>query len=59
MSSIAIVAPLPPPVTDKKSDLAYKLPSLVIFFAPGIPVIVALIKKSSVSLAVPDNLSPI
>ena len=50
---IAILAPTPPPDTVKKSPVEYKLPSLVIVFNPGIPVIVAFIKKSSVSLAVP------
>ena len=59
MSSIEILAPWPPPVTVKKSEVAYKLPSFVIVFLPGIPVIFALIKNSSVSLAVPDISSPI
>ena len=59
ISSIEIVAPCPPPDTDKKSLVAYKLPSLVIFFLPGIPVTFAFIKKSSISLAVPEISSPI
>ena len=44
ISSIAILAPEPPPVTVSKSVVLYKLPSLVIVFAPGIPVMFAFIK---------------
>ena len=59
ISLIAMSAPTPPPDTVKKSPVPYKLPSLVIVFVPGIPVTVAFIKKSSVSLAVPVISSPI
>ena len=43
---IAISAPTPPPDTFKKSPVAYKLPSFVIVFVPGIPVIFAFITIS-------------
>ena len=33
---IAISAPTPPPDTFKKSPVAYKLPSFVIVFVPGV-----------------------
>ena len=59
ISLIAISAPVPPPVTVKKSAVEYKLPSFVIVFLPGIPVTFAFMKKSSVSLAVPVISSPI
>ena len=56
-ASTWIIAPWPPPVTVTVSSTLYKLPSFEIVTAVGIPVIVALIKASSSSVAVPCRTS--
>ena len=51
-------APTPPAVTLIVSSVEFSEPSFVIFLLPGIPVTLALIKKSSVSDVVPCTSSP-